>query len=174
MRESPRGKAFDLASVRQSAGEIERRVVVLAARAEYVASFLSATSAAEINAALERARARERAAEEDAGAAYRGLIETYEGHLQSLRVLEREKERFVATGEHLVGTLEAFPADLTRVQCLRLAIGDRERTDEALQSAARLCQSLGAAEEALQDDAFLTRAERALESSEPARVRPQT
>src|SRR5947208_880259 len=83
--------------------------IVLAARAEYVASFLSATSAAEINAALERARARERAAEEDAGAVYRGLIETYEGHLQSLRVLEREKERFVATGEHLVGTLEAFP-----------------------------------------------------------------
>ncbi|HEY7374827.1 MAG TPA: hypothetical protein VIF57_21865 [Polyangia bacterium] len=156
MRESPRGPAFDVTPVRQGAAEIERRVIVLAARAEYVASFLSSTSVAEVNAALERARARARASAGDGdgdGRAqmYAGLIATYEGHLRSLRTLEAEKEKLLAAGEQLVGTLEGFPADLTRLQCLRLEAVDEDGAKAAVESAAAVRQSLGALEEALQD-----------------------
>lgn len=156
IRESPRGAAFDVTPVRQGAAEIERRVIVLAARAEYVASFLSATSIAEINGALERARARARAAAgdgagDDRAQIYAGLIATYEGHLRSLRTLEAEKERLLAAGEQLVGTLEGFPADLTRLQCLRLTAVDEDAAKTAADNAAAVHQSLRALEEALQE-----------------------
>jgi hypothetical protein len=160
IHESPRGAAFDVTPVRQGAAEIERRVIVLAARAEYVASFLSSTSMAEINGALERARARARAAAGDDGVGedgggrggmYARLTETYEGHLRSLRTLEAEKERLLAAGEQLVGTLEGFPADLTRLQCLRLAAVDEDAGRSAIESAAAVRHSLSALEEALQE-----------------------
>jgi len=164
MRESPRGPAFDVTPVRQGAVEIERRVIVLAARAEYVASFLSSTSIAEINAALERARARARATAGDDGVGggegegeregmYARLIGTYEEHLRSLRALEAEKERLLAAGEQLVGTLEGFPADLTRLQYLRLAAVDEDAGKSALESASAVRHSLSALEEALQEQA---------------------
>jgi len=158
IRESPDGPAFDVTPVRQGAAEIERRVIVLAARAEYVASFLSSTSIAEVNGGLERARARAPAAAGEGGSdgdgraqMYAGLIATYEGHLRSVRTLEAEKERLLTAGEQLVGTLEGFPADLTRLQCLRLSAVDEDGTKSAIESAAAVRQSLSALEDALQE-----------------------
>jgi hypothetical protein len=83
---------------------------------------------------------------------YGRLIETYEGHLQTMRSLESEKEKVLAAGEHLVGTLEGFPAELTRLQCLRLAAVDDGAAQSSIQSAAAIRQSLSALEEALQGE----------------------
>jgi hypothetical protein len=157
LRESRRGQGqahgIDLARVQQSAAEMERRVLVLAARAEYVASFLSSLSVTEIKGALDFARAREGTAPSpDAGRLYRRLIETYEGHLKSVHALELEKERLLVTGEQLVGALEAFPATVTCLQCWRLAVGDDAATEDAIQSAAGACQDLDALEAALQEE----------------------
>jgi hypothetical protein len=153
-RESPRGPAFDVSRVREGAAEIERRVIVLAARAEYVGSFLSATSVAEIKAALERARARARSAPgEELAGMYGRLVETYERRLRSVSALEAEKEKLLATGEQLVGTLEGFPADLTRLQCLRLAVVDEGAAQTSIENADALRQNLNALEEALQEEA---------------------
>ena len=82
---------------------------------------------------------------------YARLTETYEGHLRSLRTLEAEKERLLAAGEQLVGTLEGFPAALTRLQCLRLAAVDEDAGRSAIESAAAVRHSLSALEEALQE-----------------------
>ena len=60
--ESPRGDAFELANVVKGASQLERRVLVLAARAEYLGSFLASVSAPELRNELERVRARERGA----------------------------------------------------------------------------------------------------------------
>ena len=84
---------------------------------------------------------------------YARLIGTYEDHLRSLRALEAEKERLLAAGEQLVGTLEGFPADLTRLQYLRLAAVDEDAGKSALESASAVRHSLSALEEALQEQA---------------------
>jgi len=155
LRDSPRGLGIDVPRVQQSVSQMERRVLVLAARAEYVASHLGATSAAEINNALERARKRaaagDAAAGDDRREIYRPLIETYEAHLQSYRALESEKEKLLAAAERLVGTLEALPANLTHLQCLRLNLGDEDANQTSIEDTSWVHQSREALEEALQE-----------------------
>ena len=149
MAESPRGDAFELASVVKGASQLERRVLVLAARAEYLGSFLASVSAPELRNELERVRARERGAlAADARRTYSRVVRRTEGHIQSLAALEAEKDRVAAKLDYMVGTLEALPAKVTRVQFLRLGYVDADLSAEAVEDATRVFDDVGALEDA--------------------------
>lgn len=149
MREGPRGPEFDLSVVERLTPAIENRIVVLAARAEYLASFLAEASLVELHAGLEEARSHERQADDpEAKALYRRLIGQYESHDETIHRLETEKQRFLATIDCLLATLEALPAKMTHVQSLRLAYGD-EATD-SISDAAQICERLSAFEQAFE------------------------
>ena len=151
--DSPRGDAFELASVVKGASQLERRVLVLAARAEYLGSFLASVSAAELRNELERVRARERGAlAADARQTYARVVRRTEGHIQALAALEAEKDRLAAKLDYMVGTLEALPAKVTRVQFLRLGYVDGDLSPEAMEDAARVFDDVGALEDAFAID----------------------
>ena len=151
--DSPRGDAFELASVVKGASQLERRVLVLAARAEYLGSFLASVSAAELRNELERVRARERGAlAPDARQTYARVVRRTEGHIQALAALEAEKDRLAAKLDYMVGTLEALPAKVTRVQFLRLGYVDGDLSPEAMEDAARVFDDVGALEDAFAID----------------------
>lgn len=151
--DSPRGDAFELPSVMKGAAQLERRVLVLAARAEYLGGFLAGVSAPELRSELERVRGRERSAlAADARQTYSRVVRRTESHIQALVALEAEKERLAAKLDYMVGTLEALPAKITRVQFLRLGYADAEVTREAVDDAARLFDDVGALEDAFAID----------------------
>ena len=151
--ESPRGDAFELANVVKGASQIERRVLVLAARAEYLGSFLASVSAAELRNELERVRARERGAlAADARQTYARVVRRTEGHIQALAALEAEKDRLASKLDYMVGTLEALPAKVTRVQFLRLGYVDADLSPESMEDAARVFDDVGALEDAFAID----------------------
>ena len=151
--ESPRGEAFELANVVKGASQLERRVLVLAARAEYLGSFLTSVSAAELRNELERVRARERGAlAADARQTYARVVRRTEGHIQALAALEAEKDRLASKLDYMVGTLEALPAKVTHVQFLRLGYVDGDLSPEAMEDAARVFDDVGALEEAFAID----------------------
>ena len=151
--DSPRGDAFELASVVKGASQLERRVLVLAARAEYLGSFLASVSAPELRNELERVRARERGAlAADARQTYSRVVRRTEGHIQSLAALEAEKDRVAAKLDYMVGTLEALPAKVTRVQFLRLGYVDADLSAEAVEDATRVFDDVGALEDAFAID----------------------
>jgi hypothetical protein len=153
LAESPRGDAFDLTSVLKGAAQLERRVLVLAARAEYLGSFLASVSAPELRNELERVRGRERVAlAPDARQTYGRVVRRTEAHIQALATLEAEKDRLAAKLDYLVGTLEALPAKVTRVQFLRLGYADADLSVEAVEDAARVFDDVGALEDAFAID----------------------
>jgi hypothetical protein len=151
--DSPRGDAFELANVAKGASQLERRVLVLAARAEYLGSFLASVSAAELRNELERVRVRERGAlAPDARQTYARVVRRTEEHIQALAALEAEKDRLAAKLDYMVGTLEALPAKVTRVQFLRLGYVDADLSPEAMEDAARVFDDVGALEDAFAID----------------------
>ena len=153
LADSPRGEAFELASVVKGASQLERRVLVLAARAEYLGSFLSSVSAPELRNELERVRGRERGAlAADARQTYSRVVRRTEGHIQALAALEAEKDRVAAKLDYVVGTLEALPAKVTRVQFLRLGYVDADLSPEAIEDATRVFDDVGALEDAFAID----------------------
>jgi hypothetical protein len=150
VREAPRGSTSDLTEAQATAIEIERRVVVLAARVEYIGGFLSTTAPSEIRSALQRARGREPAGADVPPAE---VVGAYEGHLRTLQALERQRETLLATGEYLVSVLEALPAGLTRLQCARLSFDEDSATDAAMRAAADVRERVDGLEEAFQQRA---------------------
>ena len=153
LAESPRGEAFELTGVVKGASQLERRVLVLAARAEYLGSFLASVSAPELRNELERVRGRERGAlAPDARQTYARVVRRTEGHIQALAALEAEKDRVAAKLDYMVGTLEALPAKVTRVQFLRLGYVDGDLSAEAVEDAARVFDDVGALEDAFTID----------------------
>jgi hypothetical protein len=131
------------------ASDLERNAVVLIARLEYVSRFLSTVSLSSLGNELDRLRSHERnALKAGARTAYQRAATRCATHIGALRTLEAERERLVGSLEHLVGTLEATPAELMRVELLRLEARDRGQPDP-VEEATRLIDDIKAIEEAL-------------------------
>jgi hypothetical protein len=155
MDEAPAGEAprepyaspelLSLAGARQ----IERNAVVLIARLEYVSRYLSTVSLTRLDADHERLRVNERrAARPDARAVYERAASRCAAHIQSVRALEGERDRLAAMLEVLLGTLEAAPSELTRVELLRIDARNRGVLDP-IEDAAHLFDGLHEIESAL-------------------------
>jgi hypothetical protein len=145
----PSAAGGDPHGVLRGARDLERNAVVLIARLEYVSRFLSTVSLSALGNELDRLRSNERnALKAEARAAYQRAATRCAAHIGALRGLEAERERLVGNLEYLVGTLEAAPGELTRVELLRLHAADHGLADP-LNDASHLFDDLKAVEEAL-------------------------
>src|SRR4029077_863258 len=101
--------------------DIERRIVLLAARVEYLGRFLSEISVPEIEAEAQGIRTREaNAAPAEARARYQMGIAQREAQLRDARSLEARRDQLLATIDYMLATLEMLPLKLTRLQLLRV------------------------------------------------------
>lgn len=121
-RAGPKGPAFSLASILKDVPRLERRVIVLVARVEYVARCLMATSAlpgdsgerpqvgedkpSTAGNAPGRAEARRRVAAERAS------------------IFEEKKQKALEMSEDILIALEALPARIARIQFMRMEACD--------------------------------------------------
>jgi hypothetical protein len=116
----------------RSVAEIERRVVLLASRVEYLGRFLSEISLPEIESEAQRVRAREaNATTAEARARYQLGVAQREVQLRDARALEARRDQLLATIDYMLATLEMLPLKLTRLQLLRVEAVEYSPTDFA-------------------------------------------
>jgi hypothetical protein len=141
-REGPRGPAFDVAPLLAKVPTVESRVLVLAARLEYIGRFLAGQSPAGGSGDEMR----------EAAAASRRPASPSESYLRSIRALGAERRRLETTMERMLGALEALPAAMVRLQCLRLRATDGEEEARALTASRELAEAYVGFEEAMTPD----------------------
>jgi hypothetical protein len=118
---SPQDPEHEVLARLNSVAEIERRVVLLAARVEYLGRFLSEISMPEIEAEAQRVRAKQaNAATAEARARYQLGVAQREAQLRDARSLEARRDQLLATIDYMLATLEMLPLKLTRFQLLRV------------------------------------------------------
>lgn len=140
---SPYGAHHALCASDAAIGELERRAIVVAARAEFVSGFLAEASDATVGADGEAARLR--SAEEgapcfEAEAAYDRAAAWSLDRAQAIRRLEGRRAALMGTLEHLAAILDAIPAKATDVELRRLEEGDRLIDTDTTQAEAELFQ----------------------------------
>jgi hypothetical protein len=129
---SPQDPEHELLARLRSVAEIERRVVLLASRVEYLGRFLSEISMPEIEAEAQRVRAKEaNATTAEARARYRMGVAQREAQLKDARALEARRDQLLATIDYMLATLEMLPLKLTRFQLLRVEAVDGAAIDPA-------------------------------------------
>jgi len=149
---SPQDPEHELLARLRSVAEIERRVVLLASRVEYLGRFLSEISIPEIEAEAQRVRAKEaNATTREARARYQMGIAQREAQLRDARALEARRDQLLATIDYMLATLEMLPLKLTRLQLLRVESADHTPTDDAAADTAPLFNDLEAIEEVFVD-----------------------
>src|SRR5215831_16786070 len=127
---SPEGAEQAMLAGLRSVAEIERRVVLLASRVEYLGKFLSEISLPEIEAEAQRVRAKEaHAATAEARGRYRLGVVQREVQLRDARALEARRDQLLATIDYMLATLEMLPLKLTRLQLLRVEAADGTPSD---------------------------------------------
>jgi len=127
---SPQDPEHEVATGMRSVAEIERRIVLLAARVEYLGRLLSEISLPEIEAEAQRVRAKEaHASTAEARARYQLGIAQREVQLRDARALEARRDQLLATIDYMLATLEMLPLKLTRLQLLRVEASDEDRSD---------------------------------------------
>lgn len=118
---SPQDPEYDILARLRSVAEIERRVVLLASRVEYLGKFLSDISLPEIEADAQRVRVKEaNATSAEARARYQLGIGQREAQLRDARALEARRDQLLATIDYMLATLETLPLKLTRLELLRV------------------------------------------------------
>jgi hypothetical protein len=133
----PQGRGFDLATSVAQVPQLERDVIVLAHRADYVARFLADNPPALL--AVEQRRHRERTEREEdpirAGLLRRSGARLTD-RLDAATALAREYDSLVAAAGDALGALEALPCKLMLLQLRRLrechmpsALQEAERDD---------------------------------------------
>ena len=132
----------------RSVAEIERRVVQLASRVEYLGRFLGEISLPEIEAEAQRVRTRQaNAATAEARAGYQLGVAQREAHLRDVRLLEARRDQLLATIDYMLATLETLPLKVTRLQLLRAEAAEGEASDDPVGDTAPLFTDLAAIEE---------------------------
>ena len=117
---SPQDPEHEILARLRSVADIERRVVLLASRVEYLGRFLGEISLPEMEAETQRIRAREaNATTGEARARYQLGIAQREAQLKDARALEARRDQLLATIDYMLATLEMLPLKLTRLQLLR-------------------------------------------------------
>jgi len=133
---SPQDPENEILAGLHSVAEIERRIVLLASRVEYLGRFLSEISLPEIEAEAQRVRTKEaNATTVEARARYRLGVAQREAQLRDARALEARRDQLLATIDYMLATLEMLPLKLTRLQLLRVEAADYSPTDFAAETA---------------------------------------
>jgi hypothetical protein len=145
---SPQDPEHEVLARLRSVADIERRIVLLAARVEYLGRFLSEISVPEIEADTQRIRAREaNATTAEARSRYHLGVAQREAQIKDARALEARRDQLLATIDYLLVSLETLPLKLTRLQLLRVEASDYQPTDDPAYDAAPLFNDLEAIEE---------------------------
>ena len=127
---SPQDPEHEMLARLRSVREIERRIVLLAARVEYLGRFLSDISVPELEAEAQRIRTRElNAATAEARARYRLGIAQRETQIRDARALEARRDQLLATIDYMLASLEMLPLKLTRLQLLRAEAAEYRPSD---------------------------------------------
>lgn len=127
---SPQDPEHEVIAGLRSVAEIERRIVQLASRVEYLGRFLSEISLPEIEAEAQRVRAREaHATTAEARGRYRLGVVQREVQLRDARALEARRDQLLATIDYMLASLEMLPLKLTRLQLLRVETADGSPSD---------------------------------------------
>jgi hypothetical protein len=139
----PRGPGFDLGPATARVPQLERDIVVLAQRAEYVATFLASNPLSDLRA--EERRQAERIGHDTdpaRGRLSRQIHAHAKARLDAATALRREYEMLVDAARDALGALEALPAQMTLSQLQRfnachtpsfLEGGDEAHVDEDAQ-----------------------------------------
>jgi len=145
---SPQDPEHEVLARLRSVADIERRIVLLASRVEYLGRFLSEISVPEIEAEAQRIRLREsNATTQEARARYQLGIAQREAQIRDARSLEARRDQLLATIDYLLVSLETLPLKLTRLQLLRVEAGDYQPSDDPACDAAPLFSDLETIEE---------------------------
>jgi hypothetical protein len=145
---SPQDPEHQVLARLRSVADIERRIVLLASRVEYLGRFLSEVSVPEIEAEVQRIRMREaNAATPEARARYQLGIAQREAQIRDTRSLEARRDQLLATIDYLLASLESLPLKLTRLQLIRVEAADYEPSDDPACDALPLFSDLEAIEE---------------------------
>ena len=145
--QSPQDPEHAILARLQSVAEIERRIVLLASRVEYLGRFLAEISLPEIEAEAQRVRVRQaNATTAEARARYQLGVAQREAQLRDARALEARRDQLLATIDYMLATLEMLPIKLTRLQLLRVEAIESGSHDPAA-DAAPLFTELEAIEE---------------------------
>jgi len=119
--QSPQDPQHEILARLRSVAEIERRIVLLAARVEYLGRFLSEISLPEIEAEAQRVRVREASATTaEARARYQLGVAQREAQIRDARSLEARRDHLLATIDYMLATLEMLPIKFARLQLLRV------------------------------------------------------
>ncbi|HVX96743.1 MAG TPA: hypothetical protein VHK47_17635 [Polyangia bacterium] len=154
---APRRPGFDLEPALARVPDLERQVVVIASRIEYVARFVSTTAASCLRADSERLRERARDADDDTRVSFQRAADRSQSHFESLLALQGQGERLVAMAEEALATLEELPVMITTVQLRRFEACDgntdariAETTTDLVEGMRALAQTLGEPEPSAQ------------------------
>jgi hypothetical protein len=121
---APRGPGFDLEPALARVPDLERQVVVIASRVEYVSRFVSTTTASCLRADGERLRERARDGSDEARDSFLRAAERSHSHFESLLMLQAQGERLLGMGEEALAALEELPVMITTVQLRRFEACD--------------------------------------------------
>jgi hypothetical protein len=139
---SPRAPGFDLEPALSRVPELERQVVVIASRVEYVARFVSTTAANCLRADGERLRARARDGADDARESFQRAAERSHAHFESLLTLQAQGERLLGMAEEALATLEELPVMITTVQLKRFEACDADGDVRLIEATSDLSDGL--------------------------------
>jgi hypothetical protein len=149
----PRGAAFDVSSALDRIPKLEREVVVLATRIEYIARFLDTTSLPVLRMTLARVRDRGQAAtgngEGENGPMGRAAVRC-QAQVDAVKGLVARAEALSAQAEEALLTIEGVPARITSLQLRRLEACDGT-LEPASAAAATIVDNFAALEQASAD-----------------------
>jgi hypothetical protein len=142
----PRGAAFDVSSALDRIPKLEREVVVLATRIEYIARFLDSTSLPVLRMTLARVRERGQASENASGPLGRAA-ERCQAQVDAVKGLVARAEAMSGQAEEALLTIESVPARITSLQLRRLEACDGA-AEPASAAAATIIDTFAALEQA--------------------------
>ncbi len=142
----PRGAAFDVSSALDRIPKLEREVVVLATRIEYIARFLDSTSLPGLRMTLARVRERGRG-EEGVNGPIGRAAERCQAQVDAVKKLIVRAEAMTGQAEEALLTIEGVPARITSLQLRRLEACDGA-AEPASAAAASIVDTFAALEQA--------------------------
>jgi hypothetical protein len=149
----PRGAAFDVSSALDRIPKLEREVVVLATRIEYIARFLDTTSLPVLRMTLARVRDRGQLGTGDGEGASGPMgraAERCQAQVDAVKGLVARAEALSAQAEEALLTIEGVPARITSLQLRRLEVCDGA-AEPASAAAATIVETFAALEQASGD-----------------------
>jgi hypothetical protein len=150
---APRGPGFDLEPALARVPDLERQVVVIASRVEYVSRFVSTTTASCLRADGERLRDRAREGDDDARESFLRAAARSQSHFESLLTLQAQGERLLGMGEEALAALEELPVMITTVQLHRFEACDDEADARLAEATTDLSDGLHALAHTLSEPA---------------------